>query len=280
MNDPFVIAGRTFESRLIVGTGKYRDVAETEKAIDASGAEIVTVALRRVDLKDRSSGSLMGLLQRKKWVVLPNTAGCYTADDAVRTLRLARELALSPAWDYAGAPGPMVKLEVIGDPETLYPDNEQTLVAAAQLVKEGFVVLPYCIDDPIVCRKLEDIGCAAVMPLAAPIGSGLGIRNPHNLELILERAKVPIIVDAGVGTASDAAVAMELGCHGVLMNTAIAQAKDPVAMAEAMRLGVKAGRMAFKAGRMPKRRHANASSPTSGLVGQAAAPAKAAANIE
>jgi thiazole synthase len=283
MNDPFVIAGRTFESRLIVGTGKYRDVAETEKAIDASGAEIVTVALRRVDLNDRSSGSLMGLLQRKKWVVLPNTAGCYTADDAVRTLRLARELGLSPAssaGDYAGAPGPMVKLEVIGDPQNLYPDNEQTLVAAAQLVKEGFVVLPYCIDDPIVCRKLEDIGCAAVMPLAAPIGSGLGIRNPHNLELILERAKVPIIVDAGVGTASDAAVAMELGCHGILMNTAIAQAKDPVAMAEAMRLGVKAGRMAFKAGRMPKRRHANASSPTSGLVGQAAAPAPAAANIE
>jgi thiazole synthase len=280
MNDPFVIAGRTFESRLIVGTGKYRDVAETEKAIDASGAEIVTVALRRVDLNDRSSGSLMGLLQRKKWLVLPNTAGCYTADDAVRTLRLARELGLSPAWDYAGAPGPMVKLEVIGDPETLYPDNEQTLVAAAQLVKEGFVVLPYCIDDPIVCRKLEDIGCAAVMPLAAPIGSGLGIRNPHNLELILERAKVPIIVDAGVGTASDAAVAMELGCHGVLMNTAIAQAKDPVAMAEAMRLGVKAGRAAFGAGRMPRRRHANASSPTTGLVGQPAAPARAAANIE
>ncbi|MGH7434206.1 MAG: thiazole synthase [Polyangiaceae bacterium] len=280
MNDPFVIAGRTFESRLIVGTGKYRDVAETEKAVDASGAEIVTVALRRVDLKDRSSGSLMGLLQRKKWVVLANTAGCFTADDAVRTLRLARELGLSPAWDYAGAPGPMVKLEVIGDPQNLYPDNEQTLVAAAQLVKEGFVVLPYCIDDPIVCRKLEDLGCAAVMPLAAPIGSGLGIRNPHNLELILERAKVPIIVDAGVGTASDAAVAMELGCHGILMNTAIAQAKDPVAMAEAMRLGVKAGRMAFKAGRMPKRRHANASSPTSGLVGQAAAPAPAPAHIE
>jgi thiazole synthase len=270
MQDPLVIAGRAFESRLIVGTGKYRDAAETERAIDASGAEIVTVALRRIDVKDRSSGSLMALLQRKPWLVLPNTAGCYTADDAVRTLRLARELEIAPASGFAGDSGPMVKLEVIGDPQTLYPDNEQTLTAAALLVKEGFVVLPYCIDDPIVCRKLEDIGCAAVMPLAAPIGSGLGIRNPHNLEIILERAKVPVIVDAGVGTASDAAVAMELGCHGVLMNTAIAQARDPVAMAEAMRLGVRAGRLAFSAGRMPRRRHANASSPTSGLVGQAA----------
>jgi thiazole synthase len=270
MQDPLVIAGRAFESRLIVGTGKYRDAAETERAIDASGAEIVTVALRRIDVKDRSSGSLMALLQRKPWLVLPNTAGCYTADDAVRTLRLARELEIAPASGFAGDSGPMVKLEVIGDPQTLYPDNEQTLTAAALLVKEGFVVLPYCIDDPIVCRKLEDIGCAAVMPLAAPIGSGLGIRNPHNLEIILERAKVPVIVDAGVGTASDAAVAMELGCHGVLMNTAIAQARDPVAMAEAMRLGVRAGRLAFSAGRMPRRRHANASSPTSGLVGQVA----------
>jgi thiazole synthase len=273
MNDPLVIAGRAFESRLIVGTGKYRDVEETERAIDASGAEIVTVALRRIDAKDRSSGSLMALLKRKPWLVLPNTAGCYTADDAVRTLRLARELEIGPSSGYAGASGPMVKLEVIGDAQTLYPDNEQTLLAAAQLVKEGFVVLPYCIDDPIVCRKLEDLGCAAVMPLAAPIGSGLGIRNPHNLEIILERAKVPVIVDAGVGTASDAAVAMELGCHGVLMNTAIAQARDPVAMAEAMRLGVRAGRLAFTAGRMPRRRHANASSPTTGLVGQGVPPA-------
>ncbi len=264
--DPLVIAGRAFESRLIVGTGKYRDVGETERAVDASGAEVVTVALRRIDLKDRSSGSLMSLLLRKPWVVLPNTAGCYTADEAVRTLRLARELGIAPSHA-AGAPGPMVKLEVIGDPETLYPDNEQTLVAAAQLVKEGFVVLPYCIDDPIVCRKLEEVGCAAVMPLAAPIGSGLGIRNPHNLEIILERARIPVIVDAGVGTASDVAVAMELGCHGVLVNTAIAQAKDPVAMAEAMRLGVRAGRLAFTAGRMPRRRHANASSPVTGLVG-------------
>ncbi len=256
MPDPLVIAGRPFDSRLIVGTGKYKDVAETERAIDASGAEIVTVALRRVDLADRSSGSLMALLARKKWLVLPNTAGCMTADDAVRTLRLARELGIAE----------MVKLEVIGDAKTLYPDNEQTLDAARVLVKEGFVVLPYCIDDPIVCKKLEDIGCAAVMPLAAPIGSGLGIRNPHNLEIILENARVPVIVDAGVGTASDAAVAMELGCQGVLMNTAIAHAKDPVLMAEAMRDAVRAGRKAFLAGRMPRRRYANASSPTAGLI--------------
>jgi len=256
MQDPLVIAGRSFQSRLIVGTGKYKDIPETERAIDASGAEIVTVALRRVDLSDRSSGSLMALVARKGWLVLPNTAGCHTADEAVRTLRLARELGVAE----------MVKLEVIGDPRTLYPDNEQTLEAAKILVKEGFVVLPYCIDDPIVCRKLEDIGCAAVMPLAAPIGSGLGIRNPHNLAIILELAKIPVIVDAGVGTASDAAVAMELGCQGVLMNTAIAQAKDPVLMAEAMREGVRAGRKAFLAGRMPKRRYANASSPTSGMI--------------
>jgi thiazole synthase len=267
--DPFVLAGRSFESRLIVGTGKYKDVAETERAIDASGAEIVTVALRRVDLRDRSSGSLMALLARKKWLVLPNTAGCTTADEAVRTLRLARELDIAPPPTPAHA-GPMVKLEVIGDERTLYPDNEQTVEAARLLVKEGFVVLPYCIDDPIVCRKLEDAGCAAVMPLAAPIGSGLGIRNPHNLAIILEHAKIPVIVDAGVGTASDAAVAMELGCHGVLMNTAIAHARDPVLMAAAMRDGVRAGRMAYLAGRMPRRRYANASSPTAGLVGTGA----------
>ena len=254
MIDPLVIAGRSFQSRLIVGTGKYANVELTERAIDAAGAEIVTVALRRVDLKDRSGGSLMSLLTRRarlnephvpddllKWTILPNTAGCYTADEAVRTLRLARELGIAE----------IVKLEVIGDKDTLYPDNEQTLEAAKILVKEGFVVLPYCIDDPIVCRKLEDLGCAAVMPLAAPIGSGLGIRNKHNLEIIIERAKVPVIVDAGVGTASDAAVAMELGCHGVLMNTAIAHAKDPVMMARAMKEGVHAGRLAFRAGRMP-----------------------------
>ena len=255
-HDPLVLAGRSFHSRLIVGTGKYKDTDETERALDASGAEIVTVALRRVDLADRSSGSLMSLLTRKKWLLLPNTAGCHTADEAVRTLRLARELGIAE----------MVKLEVIGDPKTLYPDNEQTLEAAKLLVKEGFVVLPYCIDDPIVCRKLQDIGCAAVMPLAAPIGSGLGIRNPHNLEIILEQARVPVIVDAGVGTASDAAVAMELGCQGVLMNTAIAHARDPVLMAEAMREAVVAGRKAFRAGRMPRRRYANASSPTSGMI--------------
>jgi thiazole synthase len=270
MNDALVIAGRSFESRLIVGTGKYKSVDETERALDASGASIITVALRRVDLADRSSGSLMSLLTRRanlsdaprdvggarKWTLLPNTAGCFTADDAVRTLRLARELGIAE----------LVKLEVIGDPKTLYPDNEQTLEAARILVKEGFVVLPYCIDDPIVCRKLEDIGCAAVMPLAAPIGSGLGIRNPHNLSIILEHAKVPVIVDAGVGTASDAAIAMELGCQGVLLNTAIAHAKDPVLMAEAMRDAVGAGRKAFLAGRMPRTRYANASSPTGGLI--------------
>lgn len=256
MNDPLVIAGRAFQSRLIVGTGKYKDVAETEAAIDASGAEIVTVALRRVDLADKGDGSLMALLSRKPWLLLPNTAGCYTADEAVRTLRLARELGIAE----------MVKLEVIGDKDTLYPDNEETLKAAKILVDEGFVVLPYCMDDPIVCRKLEDLGCAAVMPLAAPIGSGLGIKNPHNLSIILERAKVPVLVDAGVGTASDAAVAMELGCDGVLMNTAIAHAKEPVLMASAMREAVSAGRKAFRAGRMKKSRYANASSPEAGLI--------------
>jgi thiazole synthase len=256
MQDALVIAGRTFASRLIVGTGKYKDVTETERAIDASGATIVTVALRRVDLTDKAGGSMMSLLSRKKWTLLPNTAGCFTADEAVRTLRLARELGIAD----------LVKLEVIGDPKTLYPDNEQTLEAAKILVKEGFVVLPYCIDDPIICRKLEDAGCAAVMPLAAPIGSGLGIRNPHNLSIILEHARVPVIVDAGVGTASDAAIAMELGCDGVLMNTAIAHATDPVLMAEAMRDAVLAGRKARLAGRMPRARYANASSPTAGLI--------------
>ncbi len=270
--DAFTLGGRTFSSRLLVGTGKYKDVATTEAAIAESGAEIVTVALRRVDVGDKSENSFMSMLARRgrmnasastgpnpsdgKWVLLPNTAGCYTAEDAIRTLRLARELGMSE----------MVKLEVIGDPRTLYPDNEETLRAAKELVKEGFVVLPYCIDDPIICKKLEDVGCAAVMPLAAPIGSGLGIRNAHNLEIILENAKVPIIVDAGVGTASDVAVAMELGCQAVLVNTAIAHAKDPVRMARAMKLGVLAGREAFLAGRMSKTRYANASSPTAGLI--------------
>jgi len=256
MDDCLLIAGRRFSSRLIVGTGKYASVELTERAIDASGAEIVTVALRRVDLADKSSGSLMALLRRKPWLLLPNTAGCYTADEAVRTLRLARELGIAE----------LVKLEVIGDPKTLYPDNEQTVQAARMLVKEGFVVLPYCTDDPIVCRKLEDAGCAAVMPLAASIGSGLGIQNKHTLSIIVEHAKVPVIVDAGVGTASDAAVAMELGCDGVLMNTAIAHATDPVRMAVAMRQAVEAGRNARLAGRMPQARYANASSPTAGLI--------------
>jgi thiazole synthase len=254
--DGLKIGSHVFQSRLIVGTGKYQSVEQTEAALIASGTELITVALRRVDLKDRSQGSLMSLLLSKRWTLLPNTAGCYTADEAVRTLRLARELGIAD----------LVKLEVIGDPKTLYPDNEQTLEAAKILVKEGFTVLPYCIDDPIVCRKLEDLGCAAVMPLAAPIGSGLGIRNPYNLRIIMENARVPVIVDAGVGTASDAAVAMELGCAGILLNTAIAHAKQPVLMAEAMRDAVVAGRKAFLAGRMPKRLYANASSPEAGLI--------------
>jgi thiazole synthase len=260
VNDPFVLAGTSYASRLIVGTGKYKSVEETERAVDASGAAIVTVALRRVDLSDRSGGSLMSLLLRRKdWTLLPNTAGCHTAEDAIRTLRLARELGI------AG----LVKVEVIGDPKTLYPDNEATLEACKVLVKDGFTVLPYCIDDPVLCTKLEDVGCAAVMPLAAPIGSGLGIRNPHNLSIILEHAKIPVIVDAGVGTASDAAVAMELGCHAVLMNTAIAHARDPVLMASAMREAVSAGRKAFLAGRMATSRYANASSPSAGLLARA-----------
>jgi thiazole synthase len=257
--DLLKIGPYTFRSRLFVGTGKYKDVDETRRALEASGAEVITVALRRVDLNARGGDSLMGMLlaNRGRWTLLANTAGCYTADDAIRVCRLARELDIGPQ----GQP-PIVKLEVIGDAKTLYPDNEQTLEAAKVLVKEGFVVLPYCIDDPIVCRKLEELGCAAVMPLAAPIGSGLGIRNEHNLAIIREHAKVPVIVDAGVGTASDAAIAMELGCDGVLMNTAIAQATNPILMAEAMREGISAGRKAFLAGRMPKRRYANASSPT------------------
>lgn len=259
MSQDVLTLGRyTFQSRLFVGTGKYRDVDETRRALEASGAEVVTVALRRINLKDRGEGSMMALLSAGKYTILPNTAGCYTADEAVRTCRLARELGV----------GDLVKLEVIGDQKTLFPDNEATLEAARLLVKEGFTVLPYCIDDPIVCRKLEDIGCAAVMPLAAPIGSGLGIRNPYNLMIIREQSKVPVIVDAGVGTASEAAYAMELGCDGVLMNTAIAGAKDPILMAEAMRDGVSAGRKAFLAGRIPRKLYATASSPESGLLGR------------
>jgi thiazole synthase len=255
-SDPLRIANLSFGSRLFVGTGKYKDVDETRAALEASGAEVVTVALRRVNLTERGEGSMMSLVTSKRWTILPNTAGCYTAEEAVRTLRLARELGIAE----------IVKLEVIGDKDTLYPDNEQTLEAARTLVKEGFTVLPYCMDDPIICRKLEDAGCAAVMPLAAPIGSGLGIRNPHNLSIILERAQVPVIVDAGVGTASDAAVAMELGCHGVLMNTAIAGAQKPLLMASAMRKAVEAGREAFLAGRMTPKRYASASSPVTGLI--------------
>jgi thiazole synthase len=255
-DDTLAIGKHRFGSRLIVGTGKYKDVDETARAIEASGAELVTVALRRVNLQERGEGSMMSFLTRGSFKLLPNTAGCATAEEAVRTCRLARELGLSD----------LVKLEVIGDNKTLFPDNEQTLAAAKLLVAEGFTVLPYCIDDPIVCRKLEDLGCAAVMPLAAPIGSGLGIRNPYNLAIILEHAKVPVIVDAGVGTASDAAVAMELGCHGVLMNTAIAGAKNPILMAEAMREAVVAGRKAFLAGRIPKKLYATASSPETGLI--------------
>lgn len=253
--DTWTLAGRTFGSRLLVGTGKYKDGAQTRDAIEASGAEIVTVALRRVDLKAKEN--LLSFIDRDKYTLLPNTAGCYTADEAIRTLRLAREIGIAD----------LVKLEVIGDPKTLLPDNEETLRAARVLLDEGFTVLPYTTDDPIVCRKLEEMGCAAVMPLAAPIGSGMGIRNPHNIRLIVEQSGVPVIVDAGVGTASDAAVALELGCDAVLMNTAIAEARDPILMAEAMKLGIDAGRKAFRAGRMPIRGYASASSPPSGLVG-------------
>ncbi|HKA87132.1 MAG TPA: thiazole synthase [Haliangiales bacterium] len=255
MADTWVLGGRTFTSRLIVGTGKYKSIEETRAAIAASGAEMVTVALRRVNLGS-GEPSVLDAIDRSRVVLLPNTAGCYTAEEAIRTCRLARELGMAE----------FVKLEVIGDPRTLFPDNAETVAAAQKLVKEGFTVLPYVTDDPVVARKLEDVGCAAVMPLAAPIGSGLGIRNPHNLAIILETVKVPVIVDAGVGTASDAAVALELGCTAVLMNTGIAAARNPVLMAEAMRDAVSAGRKAFLAGRMPKRLHASASSPTEGMI--------------
>jgi len=256
MADSLVIAGRTFHSRLVVGTGKYPSHAVMQAAHQAAATEMVTVAVRRVDLTAKGEASLLSWIDRSRIFLLPNTAACYTADDAVRTARLAREAGLSN-W---------IKLEVIGDEQTLFPDNEALLEATKILVREGFVVLPYTNDDPIACRKLEDAGAAAVMPLGAPIGSGLGIQNPNNLLIIKERAGVPVIVDAGVGTASDAAIAMELGADGVLMNTAIAGASDPVMMAGAMRQAVEAGRLAFLAGRIPKRRHASASSPTAGLV--------------
>ena len=254
MTDSWKLADKTLTSRIIVGTGKYKSNDETRAALAASGAEIVTVALRRVDLSSKQT--VLDAIDRKKYILLPNTAGCYTADDAIRTLHLARELGMDE----------LVKLEVIGDPKTLFPDNAATVEAARRLVKEGFKVLPYCSDDLITCKRLEEAGCLAVMPLAAPIGSGLGIRNPHNIRLIIENVDAPVIVDAGVGTASDAAIAMELGCTAVLMNTGIAGAKKPVLMAEAMRLAVDAGRKAFLAGRMARRDYANASSPTAGLI--------------
>ena len=254
--DAFTIAGKTFASRLIVGTGKYASPSVMVRAHEASGADMVTVAVRRVNISDRSKESLLDHIDSSKYFLLPNTAGCYTADEAVRTARLGREAGLSN-W---------VKLEVIGDERTLYPDNEELIKATAILAGEGFVVLPYTTDDLVVCRKLEDAGAAAVMPLGAPIGSGLGIQNPNNIRIIREFARVPLIVDAGVGTASDAALAMELGADGVLMNTAIAGAQDPVAMAEAMKLAVRAGRLAYLAGRIAKKAYASASSPIDGLL--------------
>ena len=253
-----IIAGREFSSRLIIGTGKYRSHDQMRSAHEASGAEMVTVAVRRVNISDRNKESLLDYIDTSKYALLPNTAGCYNADEAVRTARLAREAGLSN-W---------IKLEVIGDERTLFPDNEELLVATRTLVREGFVVLPYTTDDPVVCRKLEDAGAAAVMPLGAPIGSGLGIQNANNIRIIREFARVPVIVDAGVGTASDAALAMELGADAVLMNTAIAGAQDPVAMAEAMNLAVRAGRLAYESGRIPRKMYATASSPIEGLVGR------------
>ena len=257
-DSPFVIAGRTFASRLIIGTGKYSSHAVMARAHEASGADMATVAVRRVNISDRSRESLLDYIDTNRMFILPNTAGCYTADEAIRTARLGREAGLSN-W---------VKLEVIGDERTLFPDNEALIEATQVLVREGFIVLPYTNDDPIACRKLQDAGAAAVMPLGAPIGSGLGIQNPNNIRIIREFARVPVIVDAGVGTASDAAIAMELGADGVLMNTALAGAEDPVAMATAMKHAVLAGRLAYLAGRIPRKMYATASSPVEGMVGQ------------
>ena len=258
-DDPLIIAGKPYASRLLTGTGTFKDFDETRRATDAAGAQIVTVALRRVNLgQDRNAPNLLDVLPPDLFTILPNTAGCYTADDAVRTCQLARELLDGHK---------LVKLEVLGDQRTLYPDVVQTLRAAEELVKDGFDVMVYTSDDPILARRLEEIGCVAVMPLAAPIGSGLGIQNKWNLLEIIENAKVPVLVDAGVGTASDASIAMELGCDGVLMNTAIAGAKDPVLMAHAMKLAVEAGRAAFRAGRIPRKRYASASSPLEGTLG-------------
>jgi thiazole synthase len=259
--DKLVIAGKAYASRLLVGTGKYKDFAQTRAAVEASGAEIVTVAIRRTNIgQEPGQPSLLDWLPPSKYTLLPNTAGCYTAEDAVRTLRLARELL--DGHD-------LVKLEVLGDARTLFPDMPQTLKAAEMLVKDGFKVMVYCADDPIQAKRLEEIGCVAVMPLASLIGSGMGILNPWNLRLIIDNAKVPVLVDAGVGTASDAAIAMELGCDGVLMNTAIACARDPVLMASAMKKAVEAGREAYRAGRMPKKTYAaSPSSPMDGLIGK------------
>lgn len=258
VSDPLTIAGKVYGSRLLVGTGKYRDHQETRLAVEASGAQIVTVAVRRVNIGQSSEEpSLLDVLPPDRFTILPNTAGCYTAADAVRTCRLARELLDGHS---------LVKLEVLGDSGTLFPDVTATLEAAKELVKDGFQVMVYTSDDPVIARRLEEIGCVAVMPLAAPIGSGLGIQNRYNLLNIIENAKVPVLVDAGVGTASDAAIAMELGCDGVLMNTAIAEARNPILMAEAMKHAVIAGRQAFRAGRMPRRRSASASSPIEGVV--------------
>lgn len=257
MTDPLMIAGKSYQSRLLVGTGKFRDLTETAAAIEASGAEIITVAIRRTNIgQDSKLPNLLDVVPPNRYTLLPNTAGCYTVDDAVRTCRLARELLDGHS---------LVKLEVLGDEKTLFPDVPATLQAAEILIKDGFQVMVYTNDDPIMAKRFEQMGCVAVMPLAAPIGSGLGIRNPYNIRIIVENAKVPILVDAGVGTASDAAVAMELGCDGVLMNTAIAAAKNPVLMAQAMRKGVQAGREAFLAGRMPRKLYATASSPLDGL---------------
>lgn len=255
-NDKLIIAGKAYASRLIVGTGKYASYAQNAEAAEAAGAEIVTVALRRVNVADKGSDRLIDHVDPKRFTYLPNTAGCYTADDAVRTLRLARE---AGSWN-------LVKLEVLADQKTLYPDMEETLIAAKALIKDGFDVMVYCSDDPVYARKLEDAGCCAIMPLGSLIGSGLGIQNPVNIRLIVEQCKVPVIVDAGVGTASDATIAMELGVDGVLMNTAIAAAKDPVRMARAMKHAVIAGREAYLAGRMPKKRYADPSSPLAGLI--------------
>lgn len=255
-DDTYCVAGHVFTSRLLVGTGKYKDFDETARAIEASGAEIVTVAVRRVNVSKKGEPLLQDYVDPKKYTYLPNTAGCFTAEDAIRTLRLARE---AGDWN-------LVKLEVLGDKKTLYPDMVETLRAAEVLIKDGFEVMAYTSDDPLMAKRLENLGCCAIMPLAAPIGSGLGIQNPLNIRFILEDCKVPVLVDAGVGTASDAAMAMELGCEAVLMNTAIAEAKDPILMARAMKAGIEAGRMAYLAGRMPRRAYASASSPLTGMI--------------